>query len=81
MSTIVPFNEVTTKTAVRFSIDIAKMELGISATFRIAFYDVNDICFSNKYVTLEGEDYMGWGNDDKYVINYIAKTLGLTLTN
>lgn len=81
MSSITPFNEVTTKTAVRFSLDIAKMELGSSATFRISLYDVNDICFSNKYVTLEGQDYLNWGTDDKYVVNYIARTLGFTLTN
>jgi hypothetical protein len=79
MSSIVPFNEVTTKTAVRFSLDIANMELSVSATFRISLYDVNDNCFSNKYVTLQGEDYLKWGTDDKYVLNFIAKELGLTL--
>lgn len=81
MSAILPFNEVTTKTAVRFSLDIAKMELGVSATFRISLYDVNDSCFANKYVTLEGQDYLNWGTDDKYVLNFITKTLGLTLIN
>jgi len=81
MSSISPFNEVTTKTAVRFSIDIAQIELGSSATFRITLYDIDDKCVSSKYVTLEGQDYLNWGTDDKYVVNYIAKTLGLTLTN
>lgn len=81
MSAITPFNEVITKTAVRFSIDIAKMELGSSATFRISLYDSDDRCISNKYVTLEGQDYLNWGTDDKYVLNYIAKTLELTLIN
>lgn len=79
MSTIIPFNEVTTKTAVRFSIDISQMELGLSATFRVTLFDSDDKCISNKYVTLEGQDYLNWGTDDKYVLNYIAKTLGLTL--
>lgn len=79
MPTIAPFNEVTTKTAVRFSLDIAQMELGASATFRVSLYDVNDSCFANKYVTLEGQDYLNWGTDDKYVLNYIVKTLGLTI--
>ena len=81
MSAITPFNEVTTKTAVRFSIDIAQMELGISATFRITLYDSDDKCVSNKYVTLEGQDYLNWGTDDGYVVKFIAKTLGLTLIN
>lgn len=79
MSAINPFNEVTTKTAVRFSLDIAKMELGSSATFRVTLLDSDNKCISSKYVTLEGQDYLNWGTDDKYVLNYIAKTLGLTL--
>ena len=79
MSAIAPFNEITTKTIVRISIDIAKLELSVSATFRVSLYDPNDSCVSNKYVTLEGQDYLNWGNDDKYVLNYIAKELGLTL--
>ena len=79
MSTISPFNEVTTKIAVRFNLDIAKMELGSSATFRVTLLDCDDKCVSNKYVTLEGQDYLNWGTDDKYVLNYIARTLGVTL--
>jgi hypothetical protein len=79
MSAIIPFNEITTKTAVRFTLDIAKMELGISATFRVTLYDSNDICISNKYITLEGQNYLNWGSDDKYVVTFIAKTLGLTI--
>ena len=79
MSAIAPFNEITTRTAVRFSVDIAKIELCISATFRVSLYDANDSCFANKYVTLQGEDYLKWGTDDKYVLNFIAKELGLIL--
>ena len=79
MSAIVPFNEITTKTAVRFSLDISKMELGVSATFRVSFYDSDNNCISNKYITLEGQAYLDWGTDDQYVINYVAAELGFTL--
>jgi hypothetical protein len=81
MSAIVPFDEISKKTAVRFSLDIAKIELSVSASFRISLYDSDDRCISNKYVTLEGQDYLNWGSDDKYVLNYISKVLGLTLIN
>lgn len=81
MSSITPFNEITTKTAVRFSLDIAKMELGSSATFRVTLLDSDNKCVSSKYVTLEGQDYLNWGTDDKYVLNYVARTLGFTLIN
>lgn len=79
MSAILPFNEVTTKTAVRFSLDIANLELGVSAIFRISLYDVNDNCFANKYVTIEGEDYLKWGTDDSYVMKFVSAKLGFTL--
>jgi len=79
MSAIVPFNEVITRTAVRFSLDIAKMELSVSATFRVSLYDANDCCFANKYVTLEGQDYLKWGADDSYVLKFVSAQLGLTL--
>jgi hypothetical protein len=79
MSAILPFNEVTTKTAVRFSLDIACLELGVSATFRISLYDVDDNCFANKYVTLEGQDYLNWGTDDSYVMKFVSTKLGFTL--
>ena len=81
MSSITPFNEITTKTAVQFSLDIAKMELGSSATFRVTLLDSENKCVSSKYVTLEGQDYLNWGTDDKYVLNYVARTLGFTLIN
>ena len=79
MSNIEPYDETTTKTAVRFTLDIAKMELSVSATFRACLYDINDILFASKYVTLEGQDYLNWGTDDKYVLKFITKTLGLKL--
>jgi hypothetical protein len=81
MSAINPFNEITTKTAVRFTIDIAQIELGVSATFRVTLLDCDDRCISHKYVTLEGQDYKGWGTDDEYVVKFISRTLGLTLIN
>ena len=79
MSNIEPYDETTTKTTVRFSLDISRMTLNESATFRVSLYDANDDCFANKYVTLEGQAYLDWGNDDQYVIDYIATELGFVL--
>jgi len=79
MSNIEAYDETTTKTIVRFSLDISQMELSISATFRVSLYDANDKYISNKYVIIEGQDYLDWGNDDQYVINFVAQKLGFTL--
>jgi hypothetical protein len=79
MSNIEAYDETTTKTAVRFSLDISQMELSVSATFRVSLYDANDKYISNKYVIIEGQDYTAWGNDDQYVIDFVAQKLGFTL--
>ena len=80
MLSIQPFNKTTIQTAVRFSLDISQLILNTSATFRVSLYDAEDQCFENKYVTLEGDDYKNWNNDDQYVINFIAMKLGFVLT-
>lgn len=74
-----PYDQTTIKTAVRFSLDISQMILSVSATFRVSLYDLNDRCFGNNYVTLEGQDYLDWGNDDQYVIDFVARQLGFVL--
>jgi len=79
MSDIQPYDETTTKTAVRFSLDISQMTLNESAIFRVSLYDSNDSCFGNKYVTLEGQAYLDWGNDDQYVIDFVAHQLGFVI--
>lgn len=79
MSNIEPYDETTTKTAVRFTLDIAKMELFVSATFRACLYDINDILFASKYVTLKGQNYLDWNSNDQYVIDFVAAELGFTL--
>lgn len=35
---------------------------------------------SSKQITISGEDYKNWGNDDSYLINFVAKQLGFTLS-
>lgn len=79
MSGILPFNKTTVQTAIRFSLDISQLVLNTSATFRVSLYDVDDKCIENKYVTLEGNDYKNWSNDDQYVINFIATSLGFVI--
>jgi hypothetical protein len=80
MSDIEPVDKTTTKTITRFSLDISKMTLNESATFRVSMFDVNDKYIDATNVTLEGQAYLDWGNDDTYVINYVATTLGFILS-
>ena len=80
MSDIQPVDKTTTKTITRFSLDISKMTLNSSAAFRVSLFDANDKYIDATIVTLEGQDYLNWGNDDQYVINFVAQKLGFTLS-
>ena len=57
MSDIQPVDKTTTKTITRFSLDISKMTLNESATFRVSMFDVNDKYIDATNVTLEGQAY------------------------
>ena len=79
MSDIVPVDKTTTKTITRFTLDISKMTLNESATFRVSLFGANDKYIDATSVTLEGQAYLDWGNDDTYVINYVATALGFVI--
>lgn len=79
MSDIQPVDKTTTKTITRFTLDISKMTLNLSASFRVSLFDSDDKYIDATNVTLEGQDYLDWGNDDQYVIDFVARQLGFTL--
>lgn len=38
-------------------------------------YDENDKAIDNRTYMLEGEDFLNWGSDDKYLVNWIKTKL------
>ena len=81
MATIEPFENTVIKTVVRFSLEINKMVFNKSAKFRVFLYDINNMLITTSYVTIEGEDYLNWSNDDNYVINFVANKLGFVIVS
>lgn len=81
MSNIEPVDKTTTKTITRFTLDISKMTLNSSASFRVSLFDANDKYIDATNVTLEGQDYLDWGNDDQYVIDFVARQLGFVIVS
>jgi hypothetical protein len=79
MSDIVPVDKTTTNTVVRFALDIIELVLNTSATFRVISYDVDGASIETQFVVLEGTAYSNWGNNDEYVVQYVANQLGFTL--
>jgi len=79
MSTIVPKTETTTRVGVRFALDIIELVLNTSATFRVILYDIEGASINTQFVVLEGTAYSNWGNNDEYVVQYVANQLGFVL--
>lgn len=79
MPAIVPVDKVTTITIYSFTIDSIEVDLFNSARIRVYLMNQANVSIDCAFVTLAGEDYENWGNDDDYIINYVANSLGFTL--
>lgn len=69
------------KYAVRIKIDVSVV-LESKAMIRVSFYE-EDSEFTPldvNVIILEGEEYKKWGNDDKYIINYVFEKLSIHKT-
>ena len=62
-----------------FTYTVRSFELSVQITFSVFLYDENGQYLDNTNITLSGDDYTAWGNDDTYIKIYIANALGLTL--
>lgn len=62
-----------------FSIQVNEFEFNKSVTLVICLFDENNYIITNEIIKLEGQDYLRWGTDDNYIINYICQKYNLTL--
>jgi hypothetical protein len=79
MPAIVPVDRVTTVTIYSFTIDSIEVDLFNSARIRVYLMNQDNVGIDCTFVTLAGESYANWGNNDDYIINYVASALGFTL--
>jgi len=63
-----------------FTYSVKSFELSVQITFSVYLYDQNGQFIDVRIITIEGEDYKNWGNDDSYIIQYIANKLSLELS-
>ena len=76
---VVPTQFATPQYVHRFSYSVSSFDLFSQITFVVFLYDANNTLLSTSNVTLSGECYKLWGDDDNYILNYISSKLGLTL--
>jgi hypothetical protein len=79
MTNILPFNKITTTTITRFEIENIDIQLFASARIRVNLYNSSGQRIEVANVMISGANYLNWGNDDKYVITYVANTLGFQI--
>lgn len=68
------------KYAVRMKVDVSVV-LDAKADIRVSFYEEDNEFTPLKVSVLqiEGEDYKKWGNDDRYIIDYIFEKLNINI--
>lgn len=66
-------------TATIFNLRPIGGELFQSATFYYALLDDDLVVVADGNLTLSGEAYQEWGNDDEYAYDYAAKELNLVI--
>lgn len=54
-----------------FDVSIMGITLNQSAILNIGFYDVDGMTVGRGALTMMGDDYKGWKDDDDYVIQYV----------
>lgn len=79
-SNVQPFVVTTSRTVVRFAVVCEGVQLFQNATFRVDSYDADDNIVDREYLKMSHDQYLAWNNDDSYVINFVATSLGYTIT-
>ena len=64
-----------TKKVVRAVLRVSEYIPFIKATIMVVLFEENDKVIDNRCYVLDGEDFLNWGNDDKYLVNWIKNKL------
>jgi hypothetical protein len=66
-----------TRHITRCYITLSYLEFGVKAVFQVdSLLDNHGATYKRDDVTMEGEDYQKWLNDDSYAINFVLGKLG-----
>ena len=73
-----PLDPPLTKTIVKivnnFKVNVRNITLGSSAELEIQLYNDGEL-IDIVFTTISGDDYINWGRDDAYIINYVMTWL------
>jgi hypothetical protein len=75
---VVPHNETTTVTVTRFEISQVTVTLFKSAQVIVNLYAAERKYLKCEVIDLTQEEYLGWNNNDEYLVDLVCSKLGLT---
>ena len=65
-----------TKTANKIRVFVKELKLFEYVSLAVLLYDDStDELIETKVMTIQGQDYLNWGSDDKYILEYIKSKL------
>ena len=76
---IVPHEVVSTEVASRIDIRVIRLELFTRVDLHVTVLSSNGKTINSQSLTLKGDDYKAWSNDDSYLYTYVANKLGYTV--
>jgi len=79
ISSIQPYQHVTTQQVCGFSIRVQQVTLFESCSVAVNTYDINNNLLNVQMVNISGEAYKAWASDDTYITSYVAQQLGFTI--
>jgi len=79
MNQIVPDSQTTTITTTGFTVTCRNVNLFENASFMVDTFDVNGVLLNRQVLTMTNQQYLEWNNNDSYVVQWVATTLGYTL--
>jgi hypothetical protein len=68
---------ITVQTANKIAIYVLQVELFNSANVHVHFLNEQGQNVNLQVLLMEGADYLAWGDDDQYVVNWTLDKLGL----
>jgi hypothetical protein len=59
-------------------INVTNVELFTSVSVEAVLLDASNNFIDKKNIVIKDADYLSWGNDDNYIVNYVLNELNLT---
>lgn len=75
---VIPKDETTTITITKFVIDNIDVAIFKSALISVSIFSTDTKFIKSIPIPMTTEEYLGWGSNDEYIINFVCSKLGLT---